>query len=367
MATILFYSPFYRRARDVESLMLYLKKKGHTVISLSQREGADLNPYLISQNIPAYSHILPKEGSLIFFVRHIIFFVRFCYANKVDVVFSHLDPANFVASIGQYIIKAKVFLCRHHIDEAALYKYHRTASYRITNRLSKKVVVVSEAAKRFMIEQEGVSPEKLIHINLAYDFDLFQIPEKEQVIELRKQFESRLVLVTICRLTKYKRPDLSIDLVARLRHAGVDAHLVILGTGVMRAELELQLQRNGLEKYVTMPGHVANVLTFMAAADFIVHPSVLESSCVAVKEAGIVKKPVIVCKGVGDFDEYIDHGKNGFSVSKDDFVDEAFKVITEYMGQPYVLNESGESLSLTVNRLFNIQTIGAKYEQLIGQ
>jgi glycosyltransferase involved in cell wall biosynthesis len=346
--------------------MLYFKKRGYQVISLSQREGVDLNPYLKSQGIPAYSHIIPREGGFLFFLRHLVFFVQFCYVNKVDVVFSHLDSANFVASMGQYLINAKVFLCRHHVDEAALYEYHLTLSYRLTNKLSKKVIVVSEAARRYMIEHEQMRPEKLIHINLAYDFDLFQIPKAEQVKELRNQFRTRLVLITICRLTRYKRPDFSIKLVEHLRKAGVDAHVIILGSGEMREELELMVQRSGLENYVTMPGHVGNVLTYMAVADFIIHPSVLESSCVAVKEAGIMKKPVVVCSGVGDFDEYIEHGKNGFLISKTSFVEEAHKIIIENMYNPTMLKALGESLYLTVNRLFDIRNIAPQYERLIN-
>ena len=119
MATILFYSPFNQRSRDTESVMIAFKKQGHKVVSLSQQEGLQINSFLNSQGIEASSHVIPGERSgWFYYLKHLVFFIRFCRKHKVDIVYSHLDPANFVASIGQYFIKARTFLCRHYINES---------------------------------------------------------------------------------------------------------------------------------------------------------------------------------------------------------------------------------------------------------
>jgi glycosyltransferase involved in cell wall biosynthesis len=55
----------------------------------------------------------------------------------------------------------------------------------------------------------------------------------------------------------------------------------------------------------------------LSAADLIVHPSITEASSSLIKEAGLVNKPVIVCSGVGDFDQYIEHDKNGYLIKGD--------------------------------------------------
>ena len=327
MATLLFYSPFYRRARDVESLMLHFKKEGHRIISLSQREGVDINPYLHSVGIEAYSYIVPSNA--LFFVRHLMYFIRFCQKHKVDYVFSHLDPANFVASMGQYFVRAKVLLNRHHIDEAALYKFHSSITYKITNLLARRIIVVSNRAMRYMIETEGVSPKKLRHVNLSYDFTLFKMPDKKVVDQIRNEYGDRVLLLTACRLTTHKRPELSIALLSKLRDLGVSASLLILGSGDLTEQLKNQISERGLTGKVFLLGHVRNILDYMDAADFIVHPSVLESSCVVIKEAGLIKKPVIACASIGDFDDYVVNGSNGFLVDVDHFVDQAADLIDE--------------------------------------
>src|SRR4051812_2188391 len=101
--------------------MLRLKADGHHVISLSQAEGNEINSFLISQGIEVYSKVVNSKIVLWTLFLQLYHFISFCYIHKVSVVFSHLDTANFTASIGQYFIRSKVFLCRHHVDEAELY------------------------------------------------------------------------------------------------------------------------------------------------------------------------------------------------------------------------------------------------------
>jgi glycosyltransferase involved in cell wall biosynthesis len=345
--------------------MLFFKAQGHKVISLSQVEGVDINPFLKSQGIEAYSYIVSDKINFLYYFRHLIYFVRFCIQNQVTIVFSHLDSANFVAAIGQYFIRAKVFLCRHHIDEAALYNYHLSWSYRLTNWFAKKIIVVSQRSLQYMVNVEKVAQEKLIHINLAYDFSLYRIPEPPVVEAIRNNYKDKVLIVTVCRLTKFKRPELSVQVLQKLKKRGVNAHLIILGAGEMRDELERQIETQRLKDAVFLPGYLSNALDYISASDFVLHPSVLESSCVVIKEAGLVGKPVIVCKGVGDFEEYIINGQNGILVDKDFFVDQASDAILVGLSNLKLMTYMGMKLSRTIEKLFDIKNVAIKYDSLM--
>lgn len=362
---ILFYSPFNQRSRDTETIMLAFKKQGHKVISLSQQEGYLINDFLNSNGVESFSILIkgPRVGWW-YFLRHIFYFIRFCWKNNIQVVYSHLEPANFVTSIGQYLIRAKVYLCRHHIDEAQLYGFQNDLYYKITYRLARKIIVVSDHAKRYMIEKEGISSRKVIHINLAYDFSLYELPDKSKIEALRSQYSCELLLIAVCRLTKYKRPDLAIEVVNTLIQSGHKAKLIILGKGEMKDALDEKIRLLGLADHVFMPGHVQNVLEYVSASDFLIHPSILDSSCVAVKEAGLVAKPVIVCKNVGDFQDYIIHGVNGFLADGDNFVHDAVSVIKEQHTSKELLSGVGLRLQSDVRRLFNIDEIVPLYDSL---
>jgi L-malate glycosyltransferase len=246
-----------------------------------------------------------------------------------------------------------------------LYNYHRSWSYKLTNRLAKKIIVVSQRSLHYMVNVEKVPERKLLHINLAYDFSLYKIPDAKVVKQVRDKYNNGTLLVTACRLTKFKRPELSIQVLKKLRDIGIEAHLVILGTGEMLEELRRQIEMNGLSDSVSLVGHVNNPLDYIAAADFILHPSVLESSCVVIKEAGLVHKPVIVCRNIGDFDDYIVSGYNGFLVDKSCYAEEALNIINTQAKDQSKRLEMGRRLESEVYRLFDIKNVSLNYRPIV--
>lgn len=365
MAIILFYAPFNQRSRDNESLMIAFHQQGHRVMCLSQQEGLQINDFLNSKGITAVSYIVPgKRHGWKYFLKHLVFFIRFCGKNKIDIVYSHLEPANFVASIGQYFIKAKTFLCRHHIDEGHLYNFEKDLYYRLTYRLARRIIVVSDHARKYMIAREHIPARKIKHINLAYDFSLYGTPDIENVKLIRNKFSSEILLVTACRLTEFKRPELAIQLVKKLVDAGANVKLIMLGKGELFEKLLTLTEELDLTERVFLIGYVSNVLDYMKAADFLIHPSLLDSSCVAVKEAALVDLPVVVCKGVGDFDDYIVHGHNGFILDPDRFVEDAKNTILSFSKDRSAVAKVGSQLHRDVINIFDISSVLPNYDPL---
>ncbi|MBL7858075.1 MAG: glycosyltransferase [Cyclobacteriaceae bacterium] len=365
MARILFYSPFNQRSRDTESLMIAFHNQGHQVISLTQQEGFVINDFLRSKGVAAYSYIpTGKRSGWWYYLRLLFFFIRFCWKQNIQIVYSHLEPANFVASIGQYFIRAKTFLCRHHIDEGQLYRFDQDLYYKITYCLARHIIVVSDHARKYMIEKERIPSRKIVHINLAYDFSLYGSPDAKMIEQIKNEYQAQIRLVSACRLTAYKRPDLIIEVVKELVGCGLDVKLVMLGKGEMEQELVQRINELDLQQRVFMPGYVSNVLDYLGAADFFLHPSILDSSCVAVKEAALVSLPVIVCEGVGDFDDYVRHMKNGFVVNRDAYVTEATEIILQNFHNKNLLRNIGKNLNHEVLRLFSVGNIIGQYDAL---
>jgi glycosyltransferase involved in cell wall biosynthesis len=131
----------------------------------------------------------------------------------------------------------------------------------------------------------------------------------------------------------------------------------------MREELEETIRRYELSSDVFLTGHVSNVLDYLAAGDVVIHPSVLESSCVVVKEAGLVSKPVIVCRNIGDFDDYIRDEWNGFVVDQNAFVEQSVKILSRF--DPQVGRKLGENLRSEVLKNFDIEKTISRYIDLI--
>lgn len=344
--------------------MLAFKKQGHRVISLTQADGIPINNILAEKGIEAISYRPRSNSNIVIYLKHVINLVRTCFQQDIDIVYCHLEPASFVGVIAQYFIRAKVYLCRHHVDEAQLYSFSKSWSYKLTYALAKKIIVVSKRAKDYMVSQEGIPSHKIIHINLAYDFSLFIRPRLELVESIRKKYDCSVLLITVGRLTKFKRPDLSICVLKQLLSHNIDAKLILLGQGEMDETLKQMIEQENLNDRVTLTGYIENVLDFMAASTFLLHPSVLESSCVVVKEAGLIGLPVIVCRGIGDFDEYLTDGVNAFVLDKDNFVDQAVQVLKKHGSQSTQINEMTKRLQSKVINTFGIDHIIHHYDAI---
>jgi glycosyltransferase involved in cell wall biosynthesis len=364
MSVILFYSPFNQRSRDTESLMIAFRVQGHRVISLSQQDGRGIHAFLESKGVETYSFKPKNSNPWIRHCRHLVFLILFCWRNKVTVVYSHLEPANFIAAIAQFFVRARVFICRHHADQYHLLGREQDWSYKTTYRLARNIIVFSEVSKKYMVEHEGVAGKKVRKINLAYDFSLYAQPDSENIEQIKKKLGAKILLITVGSLLPLKRPEQSIYVLKELIDKGYDAALILLGSGPLDAELRTLSNALELQDKILFAGYVSNVLDYVSASSVLLHPSVSESSCVAVKEAGLVRKPVIVCQGVGDFDDYIVHGHNGFSTHIDSFLEEAVDIIEMNYKDENRLDQLGENLKKSVLDLFSIENVLPLYGPL---
>jgi len=347
--------------------MIAFRQQGHRVISLSQSTGAQIHEHVQKFGVETFSHIVDRGPGWLRVVRQAAYFIRFCAVHNVDVVYSHLEGPAFVSTLARPLIRAGVFVCRHHVDEARLRGFDRSFYYRFTYRRAYHIIVVSARAKEYMVSEEGIPAERISHINLAYDFNAYAAPAVAEVQRVAARMPGKVKLLAVGRLTKYKRLHVAILTLKELRSRGVEAGLTILGRGEEDASLRKLVGELGLEHHVLFDGYVENVSPYMKASNFLVHPSVLESSCVVVKEAALAGLPVVVCRGVGDFDDYLEDDIDSFVVDPDRYVEAATNVIAANQRNTEKLRFMAGRLEEKVRTRFDIERIVAEYARLNEQ
>jgi len=92
-----------------------------------------------------------------------------------------------------------------------------------------------------------------------------------------------------------------------------------------------------------------------------------EASNNTVKEAGYFEKPVAVCSQVGDFDDYLEHKKNAFLLSKTNAKQELVSTIEAMLQDKTLSAEMGRALRKKVIEDFDIEAVGRQYEELQGR
>lgn len=106
-------------------------------------------------------------------------------------------------------------------------------------------------------------------------------------------------LLSVGRLTAQKAFEVSVDAMKRLKDAGKNVRWYVLGEGDQRKKLQEQIFDLGLTEDFILYGAVNNPYPFMKQADIYVHASRFEGKSIAIQEAQILGKPMVVsdCSG----------------------------------------------------------------------
>lgn len=359
MKRILFFYPSNKRSNVIETTLLALTDMGNKIILLTSCERGALHNAIEAKGIEVFAHPVPNKNSFSYYISQIRNLIRFCNQHKIDILYSDLQHSNFISVFAQYFIKARLVAFRHHFKFS---KQHFKVDLEINanekrfdwiiNHLAKEIAVPAKSIKRNIVKYERVNPEKLKVVPYLYDFSSFSIPKQEEVEGIRKKYEAKLLLVMVSRLIPFKRHMLVLPLIKKLIAEGLDIKLLILDEGPEKERIANYIKEHQIEKNVFLLGFQTAPLLYIAASDLLIHPSLTEASNNVVKECGLLKKAVAVCDGVGDFEEYIEDGKNGFLVDLEDPIPQFEEIIKNSYTNPESLIEVGNNLHTTILEKF---------------
>ena len=130
---------------------------------------------------------------------------------------------------------------------------------------------------------------------LGVDLDQFHPRRHSATVRQRWASPDQTLLVHCGRLSVEKHAHRSIDTVAALRDSGVDARLVVVGEGPMRARLERQAARLPVD-FTGFIGCRDTVATILATADVALAPGPHETFGLAALEALACGTPAVVSR-----------------------------------------------------------------------
>ena len=358
---VLVYFPYNRRAIDVLSFVSEVVTRGHRCFVLTTCERGRFHEIAEQLGATAAARPMPTSGGVAFHVRQAAHLLAFCRSHAIDLVVSHAD-ANLAALLARPFGRFTVLTCRHHTDWAYINRHRKGLLLdRIVNRLARCLVVPSRRVYDQVVEVEGVDPAKVRLIPYGYDFSLYPRVDASHAAEIAARFPCRLRLVCVSRLTAGKRLPIAFEVIERLVRRGCDVTLIVLGEGPDRAAYERWIADHQLTDRIVLLGFREDVFDFVAAADLSVHLSVEEASNSAVKEIGWLAKPAVVCRDVGDFDEYVVDGGNSFLVDRENPGPPLDALLTRLHDDPSGLPALGERLRETIVGRFDMAKVFQYY------
>jgi glycosyltransferase involved in cell wall biosynthesis len=341
---ILIYYPPNGRSIAIETLCKTLQESGNEVFVLTLTKKGLFHQELEKYEISAFAHYLERRNSLRYFIAHARYLVKFCKQHEIDEVWSHLQEGNIIAVLAQPFLKPRLVTFRHHAESAFYAEYGKKMGLRrskkeafldkVINRLAKLIVVPSSGVWYGMQKYEGCNMKKVRLIPYIYDFSAYQQPDIAKTEQLRKQYDCRLLLIMVSRMIVNKQHMPVFEVVNKLVKEGMSVKMLVMDDGPLREELQNFIVQHSLGNNIFLVGFRQDFVNYMAVSDMLIHPSVTEASNNVVKEMGLLRKAVAVCRNVGDFNDYIEEGRNGYFLDNDDLTGSIERVIRNAYTNP---------------------------------
>lgn len=239
--------------------------------------------------------------------------------ENVDIVQTYFETSNLWGGLVAKLSGALLLSSRR--DMGILRKSKHALAYRIVNRLSDRVLAVSEEVKRFCIDADRIAPEKISVVYNGVDLQHIAADVNQENPFANAEWAGAPHIVTcLANIRRIKGIDVFIRTAQRVCRELPNTVFVIAGSAYepeYAKDIEKMIRELGLEKNVKLLGFVGDPVPLLKMSNVFCLLSRSEGFCNALLEAMACGVPSVVTR-VGGNPEAIQDGENGFLVPTDD-------------------------------------------------
>lgn len=235
------------------------------------------------------------------------------FHKQYDVVISYMDGYCNWYAIEKVDAKKKLLWVHNDYNK---YNYAPSFDYKFFEKAD-KVITISEKCKQSLIDNFPKLSNKFTVIENISSANIIKA-QSENIDEMKNSKDgflnnNRFKILSIGRLMEQKGYDLAIDATKILKDNGLDFCWYILGDGPLRKKLESYANNKNVSDYIKFIGLRSNPYAYIKRADLYVMPSRYEGKSIALDEAKILCKPILVTKYPSVYDAIKDK-ENGYIV-----------------------------------------------------
>lgn len=235
--------------------------------------------------------------------------------EHVDIVQTYFETSNLWGGLVAKLSGALLLSSRR--DMGILRKTKHALAYRLVNRLSDRVLAVSEEVKRFCVDADHIDPKKISVVYNGVDLQHIAAEAKQENPFAAAEWAGATHIITcVANVRRVKGIDVLIRTAQRVCRELPGAVFLVAGSLYERdfsEEVQKMIHSLGLEKNVKLLGFVGDPLPLLKMSNAFCLLSRSEGFCNALLEAMACGVPSVVTR-VGGNPEAIDDGENGFLV-----------------------------------------------------
>lgn len=281
--------------------------------------------------------------------------------NRFDIVHTHLFTADLWGRLAGLFSPVPIVSTSHTTSDPNIGPLGRWLD-RMLDRRNNAVICVSEAVRRYRIEEAGFDPEKLHLIENGIDLDRFQKTASKEEMETRLGLPPGLRwAVIVGRLVPLKGHRFLIEALSLLVKDLPDLGLLIVGDGEEEDELKKLVAARGLTERIFFLGLRRDIADILGMSEVLVLPSSREGLPIVLLEAMAAGLPVVVTP-VGGIPEVVVEGKTGFFVLQEPMsIASALRRIFE---NPAMARAMGSDARKLIEERYDIRVVARRYENL---
>ncbi|HCR18428.1 MAG TPA: hypothetical protein DIU35_13185 [Candidatus Latescibacteria bacterium] len=362
---------------EMQSLQLarnFEENRKQSTFVLTTIRPVDYLKGLVSGNWPSYGvkvYRLPLPGSygssvFFFFVFGTIALI--CLHKKYDIIHCHqLSSSGLLGGMCARLLRKPIVAkaaCGG--ENGDVWNLQRMRLQKVLKALLWRVdlfVCLSSQIENEILEWFGTAPDHIVQFPNFVNIEMFKPSSTKQKTEMRHRLmlRSKLQVLFVGRLDYIKGVDTLLDCWEGVVARCPEAHLVILGTGELRQDLERTRLNCGLRDSVSFRGRVDNVKDYLQAADLLVLPSLAEGMPNVVLEAMACGLPVVATDIPGTR-EAVENRVTGILVeprNRQALVSAVVKLLEDSNLREAI----GSNGRAQAERRFNLSSIGERYRE----
>jgi len=239
--------------------------------------------------------------------------------NKIQILHTHGYFASTIGRVSAFLARTPIVIAHVHTTYFSFSKRNKFIE-KLQSHFTDRIVCVSKAVQKFVVEVEKIHPSKTCLIyNAAVVPDTLDLDEQtESERSLLGITNNDFVAISVASLTPHKGHHILLDAATIIIRGSPHFKLLIVGAGPLKRELEEHAKRSGICNNTIFTGLRENVFPLLKLSNiFILASTEREGLGIALIEAMAAGLPVIGTR-IGGIPEVIQESMNGILVSPGD-------------------------------------------------
>jgi glycosyltransferase involved in cell wall biosynthesis len=246
---------------------------------------------------------------------------EFIETENVQIVHTFHETSDLWAGVISKLGRHRPALVSSRRDMGILRSPKHRVGYRMLSSLFDLVLTVSEKVRVFCIQQDHLSPEKVV--TLYNGLELENIPDAAERRNLREALHvdpAVPIIVTVGHIRQVKGIDVLVETAAKVTRKFPNVLFLVIGRNCDPGHfqsIDARISELGIQKNVLFMGESEKILSLIQACDVFFLPSRSEGFSNALIEAMACCLPCVATR-VGGNDEAVQEGSSGYIVENED-------------------------------------------------